>query len=166
MAHVDLALLIVRLALGITMALHGYNKVKGGIKNTAGWFGSIGMRPPLVQAWAAALTEIGGGLMFAAGLLMPLAAAAMIGLMLVAYVVAHRMNGFFIFRPNQGWEYVFMLAVFALGIGMIGAGKYSLDRAFGIQRNGWTGTWVTLVVGVVPAVAMLAACYRPPAPKS
>lgn len=165
MTHVDLALLIIRLALGITMALHGYNKIKGGIPNTAKWFASIGMRPPIVQAWAAAITEIGGGLMFAAGLLMPLAAAAMIGLMVVAYVVAHRKNGFFIFRPNQGWEYVFMLGVIALGVGMIGAGRYSLDHAFGIHWNGWTGAWVTVVAGIVPAAAMLAGCYRPPAPK-
>ncbi len=164
MTQVNLALLTLRLALGITMSLHGYNKIKGGISNTAKWFGSIGMRPPLVQAWAAAITEIAGGLLFAAGLMMPLAAAAMIGLMVVAYMVAHRKNGFFIFRPNQGWEYVFMLGIVALGVGMIGAGRYSLDRALGIHWNGWTGTLITVVAGIVPAIAMLAACYRPPAP--
>jgi putative oxidoreductase len=163
MAHVDLALLVLRLALGLTMALHGVNKIRGGIKNTAGWFASIGMRPPLVQAWTAALTEIGGGLMFAAGLLMPLSAAAMIGLMLVAYVVAHRQNGFFIFNKNQGWEYVFILGVVALAVGMIGAGKYSLDHALKINWHGWTPAWLAVVVGVVPALLMLAACYRPPA---
>jgi putative oxidoreductase len=165
MARVDLALLILRLALGLTMALHGTNKIRGGIKNTAAWFGSIGMRPPLVQAWTAALTEIGGGLMFAAGLLTPLSAAAMIGLMLVAYVVAHRDNGFFIFNKNQGWEYVFILGIVALAVGMIGAGKYSLDHALKINWQGWTPAWLTLLVGVVPALLMLAACYRPPAKK-
>lgn len=147
------------------MALHGTNKIRGGIKNTAAWFGSIGMRPPLVQAWTAALTEIGGGLMFAAGLLTPLSAAAMIGLMLVAYVVAHRDNGFFIFNKNQGWEYVFILGIVALAVGMIGAGKYSLDHALKINWQGWTPAWLTLLVGVVPALLMLAVCYRPPAKK-
>ena len=163
MARVDFALLVLRLALGLTMALHGANKIRGGINNTAGWFGSIGMKPPLVQAWMAAITEISGGLMFAAGLLMPLSAAAMIGLMVVAYVVAHRNNGFFIFNKNQGWEYVFMLGIIAFAVGTIGAGKYSLDNALKLTWSGWTPMLITLGVGIVPALAMLAACYRPPA---
>jgi putative oxidoreductase len=163
MTRVDLALLVLRLAVGLTMALHGANKIRGGIQNTAKWFGSIGMKPPLVQAWTAALTEIGGGLMFAAGLLMPLSAAAMIGLMVVAYIVAHRENGFFIFNKNQGWEYVFILGIVAFAVGTIGAGKYSLDHALKINWQGWTPMWLTLGVGIVPALLMLAACYRPPA---
>ena len=165
MARLDIALLVLRLALGITMALHGANKIKGGIPNTAKWFGAIGMKPPLVQAWAAALTEIGGGLMFAAGLLLPLAAGAMISLMVVAYVVAHRDNGFFIFNKNQGWEYVFILGVVAFAVGTVGAGTYSLDHVLKVDWNGYTPMWITLIVGIVPALALLAACYRPPAKK-
>ena len=49
----------------------------------------------------AASTEIGAGLLFAAGLLTPFAAAGMIGVMVVAGWSAHRRNGFFIF-PRGG----------------------------------------------------------------
>jgi putative oxidoreductase len=162
--QVDLAVLILRLAVGLTIVMHGVKKYQGGVAGTAGWFGSIGMRPPLLQAWMAIATEVGGGLLLAAGLLTPLAAASVISLMVVAFIVAHRKNGFFIFNPNQGWEYVFILAVGALAIGIIGPGKYSLDKAFGIKwtaSNGWIGTWLTVLVGVLSAVALLATSYRP-----
>jgi putative oxidoreductase len=164
--QVDLAVLILRLAIGLTIAMHGVKKYQGGVAGTAGWFGSIGMRPPKTQAWMAIATEIGGGLLLAAGLLTPLAAAAVISLMVVAFVVAHRKNGFFIFNPNQGWEYVFILAIGALVAGMIGPGKYSLDKAFGIKwtaSNGWIGTLLAALVGVLSAVVLLATSYRPAA---
>ena len=47
MDEYNLALLIIRVALGLTMAAHGYNKFfKGGkIAGTAAWFDSMGMRP-------------------------------------------------------------------------------------------------------------------------
>ena len=54
---------------GVGLAAHGYNKIFGGgkLKGTAGWFGSIGMKWPKWQARLAAATEIGAGLLFAAG---------------------------------------------------------------------------------------------------
>ena len=45
---IDTGLLILRVVLGLTMAAHGYNKFfgKGGLAGTAGWFDSMGMKPP------------------------------------------------------------------------------------------------------------------------
>ena len=63
---------------------------------------SIGMRWPALQARLAAATEITTGLLFAAGLLTPLAAAGMIGVMTVAFWAAHRHNGFFITQGAVG----------------------------------------------------------------
>ena len=40
-----------------------------------------------------------------------LAASAVIGTMLVALITNHRGNGFFIFRPGEGWEYVMTLVI-------------------------------------------------------
>ena len=79
------ALLVVRLVFGLGLAYHGYNKVfgGGGWRAPPGWFGSIGMKWPALQARLAAATEV-AGLLFAAGLLTPLAAAGMIGVMTVA----------------------------------------------------------------------------------
>jgi putative oxidoreductase len=156
-------LLMLRLCLGLFLAYHGYNKVfgGGGLSGTAGWFGSIGMKWPTWQARLAATTEIGAGVMLAAGLLTPLAAAGIIGVMLVAIVVAHGKVGFFIFLPNQGWEYCATIALGALAVGIMGPGQWSLDEAIGVSFNGWSGLVIAGVVGVGGAGLQLATSYRP-----
>jgi putative oxidoreductase len=159
--QLDVALLVVRVAFGLGLAAHGYNKVfgGGGLAGTAAWFGSIGMKWPALQARLAAGTEIGTGLLFAAGLLTPLAAAGMIGLMTVAFWTVHRGHGFMI--TNHGWEYVAAIAVVAWAVGTIGAGRFSLDNALDIEWSGWAGAWVAGLVGLGSGVALLATCYRP-----
>lgn len=165
-SRVNVALLVLRVAFGAGLAAHGYNKVfRGGrLAGTARWFGSIGMRWPRLQARLAAGTELGAGLLFAAGLLTPLAAAGMIGVMAVAYWTTHRDKGFFII--NEGWEFVASIAVVAWAVATIGPGRYSLDHAVDIEWTGWTGALVAGLLGVGAAVAQLATCYRPAAATS
>jgi putative oxidoreductase len=164
MDRVDFGLLVLRVVFGVFLAYHGYNKVAGpgGLKGTTGWFKSIGMRWPRWQARLAAATEIGAGLLFAAGLLTPLAAAGMIALMLVAIVVAHRKVGFFIFKEGQGWEYCASIAVAAFSVATIGPGRASLDHALGWDWDSWAGAIIAASVGVGGAAAHLALSYRPP----
>src|SRR3954451_16814054 len=83
-----LALLIMRLSLGITVIAHGYRHIFGGgkIKGTAGWFESLGMKPGILHAWLASLTELAAGAMLVAGLLTPVAAAAVLATLLVALI--------------------------------------------------------------------------------
>jgi len=159
----DLALLLLRGVFGVFLAYHGYNKVFGGngLQGTAGWFGSIGMKWPLWQARAAAATEIGAGLLFAAGLLTPFAAAGIVAVMIVAIWTVHWQVGFFVFRPNQGWEYCASIAVVAFVVGMTGAGEWSLDHALDLHLDGWWGAVVAGGLGVGAALAQLALCYRP-----
>jgi putative oxidoreductase len=163
MAQFDLGMLVLRLVFGLFLAYHGYNKFMGpgGLKGTTGWFGSIGMKWPKWQARLAATTEVGAGVLLAAGLLTPLAAAGVIGVMLVAIAVAHWKVGVFIFKPNQGWEYCASIAAAAFVIGMVGPGEYSLDHAFDIVWSGWSGAITAGVVGVLGAVTQLALSYRP-----
>jgi putative oxidoreductase len=162
---IDLALVLLRVAVGAVMIAHGYNHIwgPGTITGTAQWFESIGMRPSLVQAWLASVTELGAGVLLIAGLATPLAAAGVIGVMAVAWIVAHRGNGFFIFKPGQGWEYVMVLLVVSAAIAALGPGAWSLDNAFGLadDADGWTGLVVSLVAGLGGAAALLAACWRP-----
>jgi putative oxidoreductase len=166
MAQFDFGVLVLRVVFGLFMAYHGYNKFfgPGGLAGTTGWFGSIGMKWPKWQARLAASTEVGGGLLLAAGLLTPLAAAAVIALMIVAIVVVHGKVGFFIFKPNGGWEYCASIITASFVIGTVGPGKYSLDHALDIDWKDWTGAIITAVVGVGGAFIQLGASYRPPAP--
>lgn len=160
MHEIDLALLILRVVAGVTMAMHGYNKTKN-LAGTAGWFNSMGMKPGALHARLAAFTEIGGGLMLAVGLLTPLAGASFVGLMVVAGWTSHRKNGFFINRPGQGWEYTLILATIGLTLAGLGAGELSLDNAFGISFDEWVGLAIG-VAGGIGGIALMAACYRPP----
>ncbi|MCV7196184.1 DoxX family protein [Mycobacterium angelicum] len=165
MTAYDVALLILRLVLGLTLAAHGLNKFFGGgrIPGTARWFESIGMKPGRFHATVAASTETTAGLGLAAGLLTPIPAAGFVSLMLVAAWTVHRRNGFFIVK--EGWEYNLVLAVSAVVVATVGAGKLSLDwLIFG--RNwfdGWHGLVLSLGLGLAGAIGQLLIFYRPPA---
>src|SRR3954467_3090419 len=130
---VDTALLVIRVALGVVFLAHGYNHVFGGgkIAGTGRWFESLGMRPGVLHAWFASLTELGAGALLLLGLATPLACAGVIGTMLVAWITNHLRNGFFIFRPGEGYEYVMMLTFAAIGLAGVGPGGWSVDRALG-----------------------------------
>lgn len=162
MEEVDLALLVLRVATGLTLAAHGFNKIKGGIGGTAGWFDSIGMRPGRFHAWSAALGEILSGLLLAAGLLTSFAALGFVGLMVVAGYTVHLRNGFFIIK--EGWEYVFILAIVAITLAMLGPGEWSIDHALGItdELDGYVGLVISAVGGTLAAVFLLAVFFRPP----
>ena len=102
------------------------------------------------------------GALLILGLVTPLAAAGLIGVMTVAFVVEHRTKGFFIYNPGQGWEYVAIITASALALGIMGGGKYSLDRAFDIEMTGkWAGLLVCLIAGFGGAAIQLAASWRP-----
>jgi putative oxidoreductase len=164
MTSFDIALLVLRLGIGITMTVHGYGKLflGGRIAGTSKWFTSLGMRPPTFHAWLAAITEIAAGLALSAGFLTPLASAAFVALMLVAAWTVHRKKGFLI--TSGGWEYTFVLAVAAISIAIMGPGQVSLDwLIFGSPLlEGLPGLFISIGVGGVAGVGLLAACYRPP----
>ena len=164
MTPYDVALLILRMVLGLTLAAHGLNKFFGGgrIPGTARWFESIGMKPGKFHATVAACTETAAGLGLAAGLLTPIPAAGFVSLMLVAAWTVHRANGFFIVK--EGWEYNLVLAVSAVVVATVGAGRLSLDwLIFGRNwLDGWAGLAISLGLGLAGAIGQLLIFYRPP----
>ena len=163
---VDLALLGLRCVVGAVMLAHGINHVVGGgrIPGTARWFESLGMRPGLLHAWLASGTEIAAGALLVLGLLTPLAAAGVVGVMVVAWIANHLGHGFFIFRPGEGWEYVMTLTVVALVIGAVGPGSWSLDDALGWDDlAGGEGLALTAGLGLGGAAALLLGFWRRPA---
>lgn len=163
MTAVDTASLLLRLVVGLTMVAHGYNHVwgGGGLAGTARWFGSVGLRPPKLHAVLSSAGELGSGAAFALGLLTPFAAAFIVGTMVVAGVVVHRANGFFVFK--EGYEYVLMIAVVCAVIGLLGPGTVSVDRLLGVDQAlaGGTGLAISAGLGVVGAALLLAATWRP-----
>jgi putative oxidoreductase len=126
---VSLGLLIIRLVVGLTMAGHGTQKLFGwfgghGLKGTGGWLESIGIKPGFYMALLAGLAEFIGGLLFAAGLWLPVAAALIVIPMLVAIFSVHGKNGYWI--TQNGFEYNLVLIAIAVGVALIGPGQYAL----------------------------------------
>jgi putative oxidoreductase len=161
----NLVLLILRGVLGVVFLAHGINHVFGGgkIEGVGRWFESLGMRPGLLHAWLASLTEIGAGALLVVGLLTPLAGAGVVGTMLVAWVINHRTNGFFIFRPGEGYEYVMTLTALGLVVATLGPGEWSIDDQSDRLRElwGWTGFWIAAGGGGGGALALMAGFWRP-----
>ncbi|MBM7554203.1 DoxX family protein [Thalassobacillus pellis] len=129
-ALASLGLLIIRLFLGLSFAAHGAQKLFGwfgghGVEGTGGFFESIGIKPGKTMALAAGISEVIGGLLFALGLLTPLAALLIVVPMLVAIAKVHGSNGFW--ATEGGYEYNAIIIVAAIGVALIGAGTYSVD---------------------------------------
>lgn len=159
----DVASLVLRLALGPMLVLHGLNKVQGGLHGTAGWFESLGLKPGWLHARVAAFTEIGAGIIVTLGLLNGLGAMAFVGLMTVAALTDHRGKGYFIFKG--GAEYVVLVAIVAVALAVVGPGRWSLDNAFNLDLAGLGWGIIALVGGVAAAAGLLVTSYRPNAPK-
>jgi putative oxidoreductase len=85
----NIGLLLFRLAVGVTVAAHGSQKLFGwfggpGLSGTGQFFMMLGFPPGRRHASMAGLAETVGGLLLASGFLTPLAAAAIIAVMIVA----------------------------------------------------------------------------------
>lgn len=126
----NIGLLIIRLVIGVLFIGHGAQKLFGwfggyGIKGTGGWFESIGMKPGVAMALLAGLAEFAGGILFALGLLTPLAGIMIAGTMLMAIVKVHAPNG--LWSTANGYEYNLTLIAVAIGVALAGPRQYALD---------------------------------------
>ncbi|MBU1495004.1 MAG: DoxX family protein [Actinomycetota bacterium] len=159
---IDAALLILRVALGAVLLAHGLKHLRNREK-TMRWTASMGFSNPGLQWFFMSFAEIGVGLSLILGLLTSVGAAGLISLMTVAFWTVHRHAGFWITaRPEEGWEYVFVLAAGAGALALLGPGEWSLDHALGIADalDGGVGA-IVAAAGVVAAAAQLAVFYRP-----
>jgi putative oxidoreductase len=147
----DLALLVLRLVVGLFFAGHGAQKLFGsfgghGIEGTAGFFESIGIRPGKRNALAAGWSEFAGGVLLAFGLFTPLAALLIISVMTTAIVTVHAKNGPWV--TESGFEYNLVLMTTAFVVAA-NPGDWSLDAAFGLgEIHGTAFALAALVLGI------------------
>lgn len=133
----DIALLTVRLGLGIVFFPHGMQKLLGwfggyGFSGTMGFF-TDNLHIPALFAVLAILAEGLGSLGLITGLFTRVAAFAITVNMIVAVYMMHWQNGFFMnwFGNQKGEGYEYHLLAIAMGIALMiaGGGKWSADRA-------------------------------------
>lgn len=136
MSALDAALLLLRLVVGLTLAVHGTQKLFGwfggpGLARLQQGFARQGFKPSWLWVGLVVLGEVGGGLSLAFGFLTPLGAAGIFGAMLMATIKSHWKNGFI--ASKGGYEYTLVLMTVAIALGLAGPGPLSLDSLFGIN---------------------------------
>jgi len=133
--RIDIALLLIRLAVGVIMVAHGYQKVfTYGLAGVSGGFAQMGIPMANIVGPLVALVELLGGIALIIGLLTRLAALGLAIDMLGAILLVHFKNGFFL---PQGYEFVLALFTMAVALAFMGAGEFSLDGLIG-RRKGLT----------------------------
>ncbi|MBM7599539.1 putative oxidoreductase [Virgibacillus halotolerans] len=126
----DIALLLIRIVLGLTIIGHGTQKLFGwfggnGLFNTAKFFESLGIKPGIFMVYLATLSEMIGGLFFVLGFLTPLAAILIAGTMVVAIITVTGKNGYWI--TANGAEYNILIITICIAMIISGPGIYAFD---------------------------------------
>jgi len=148
----DIGLLILRIAIGGIVAIHGAQKLLParhggiGIDGTTRFLDSVGFRPAKALAWLLALVELGAGLALAAGFGTPIAATLLITVMVAAIAAVHWHKGFF--ATDGGYEFPMALALGGLATAFAGGGQWSLDRALDWNLAGEAWGITAAIAGV------------------
>jgi len=158
---INAALLILRIAVGVIFLSHGLKHLRNRQK-TMNWTESIGFSSPAIQWFFMSFAEIGVGISLVLGLFTSIGAAGLIALMAVAFWTVHRQAGFWITaRPDEGWEYVLVLASAAAALAMLGPGEWAIDHALGISDDLDGGVGAILAAGgAAAAVGQLAVFFK------
>ncbi len=124
---------VLRVVLGIVFLVHGAQKVfVFGHPGVTGMLTKFGIPAPGVASIVVMAVEFLGGLALILGLFTRLAAALLAIDMLVALLVVHLKNGFFV---PMGVEFVLTLLGGLLALVLAGSGALSLDNRFFRRRD-------------------------------
>jgi len=145
-----------RLGLGSLMVAHGAQKLfdwfgGAGLSGTAQFLGSLRLRPPRLWAIAVAVSEITAGVLTITGLLGPVGPALILAVMLAAIMLVHWRHGFW--NTAGGFEFPALLAVTAIGLSLMGHGRYALDEVLGLDLHEAEIIVPTLVIAVLGTLA-------------
>jgi putative oxidoreductase len=124
--NLDLALLALRLMLGLILLYHGLPKI-GDFAETLDAFGKMGVPAPAVSLLFAIVAEVAGGLLILLGVWTDVAAPLVILNMLGAIFTVHWKAGFDF--TKGGYEHPLTVLVMALVLLLAGPGRYALGRS-------------------------------------
>jgi putative oxidoreductase len=135
-SRLDIALVLVRITLGVVVGGHGVQKLLG-------WFGGFGYAGtmqffteviglPALLAFLIIVAETLGMVALISGFMTRLISASLIIIMAGAIITTHAQNGFFMnwlgSQAGEGFEFHLLVIALALVTLINGAGAYALDR--------------------------------------
>jgi putative oxidoreductase len=157
----DFGLLVMRLFLAGTFLAHGAQILFGtfggpGPDGFSRFLEQNGFQNTKILAMVTGSVELGSGALLVLGLLTPLAAAAIIGVMAIAAALKVG-NGFF--ATANGFELEAAIAVMAFGLLFAGPGRVSVDNGRVWYRHPAATAWIFLVIGVAAAAGVYLAFH-------
>ena len=163
----DIGLLLLRLGIGGVVFAHGAQKVFGlwggtGIAGFATNLEGLGYQQATTLSWLTGVTELIAGAFLVLGLLTPLAAAAVLAIMINA-VLLKLGNGFFVTGPkgSDAIEFSLVLGLGAACLVLTGPGRIALDNGRAWHRRPASWGVLALVIGVAAAVLVYVLLRRP-----
>ncbi len=126
-------LFVLRVVTGIIFAVHGYQKLAGGIEGTGQFLTMLGVPLASFFAYVVTFVELLGGIALIAGFLTRWASLFLTIDMVVALFLVHIGNGFYI--SKGGYEYVLILLAASVTLLMTGAGSCALDSRCGKKEE-------------------------------
>ncbi|MEX0771786.1 MAG: DoxX family protein [Balneolales bacterium] len=117
----DLALLLLRIGVGVIFMLAGWGKLTG-IEGPQTMFADLGIPVSGLMAWVVAIIEFFGGLMVLTGTYIRIPTPFLAFIMLIAILTVSMPQGFGAMRLDL------LLLLTALALLMLGSGKYSVDQ--------------------------------------
>ncbi len=122
----DLGKLVLRLALGVLVLLHGIAKLRGGVGPIGEMLGAHGL--PAALAYGALVGEVVGPLMLIAGFYARIGALLVMVNMLFAFFLAH-LGQLGMLNEQGGWQLELqgMYLGTAVALALLGPGRYSVN---------------------------------------
>lgn len=129
-------LAILRIVLGIALAIHGWAKFSMGVGGLEGFFGSVGIPAPGIMAYVVSIVELVGGILLILGLGTQIVGILVVLDMLGAILFVRIKGG--VISPETGaliWELEALIAAAALCLVLAGPGAWSVDDVVTENRS-------------------------------
>lgn len=121
-----IAPLVLRVVTGLIFAMHGWQKLAGGVDGVAGFLGGMGFPLPMVMAVLLIAAELGGGILLILGVWTHWVAKILAFVALVALLSVHATKGFFI--SGGGYEFILLIFAASVSLAITGPGKWALGK--------------------------------------
>lgn len=130
----DLAILALRLAVGVVLAYHGWLKL-GGVSGFAGFVDSLGVPAPELMAYVVTYLEFLGGIALIVGLATRYVAALFVVEMVFTIALVKLDVGLIASEGGVGAELDLLILATALSLVLTGAGRWSVDSILAGRRT-------------------------------
>lgn len=129
----DIATLVLRLAVGVVMAYHGWLKLPE-VSGFAGFVDSLGIPAPDLMAYVVTYLEFLGGIALIVGLATRYV-AALFAVEMVFTITLVKLDVGLIATEGVGAELDLLILAIALSLVLVGAGRWSVDALLAGRRQ-------------------------------